>query len=86
MPNHVHALIYFSETDKPINKVIGDGKRFMAYEIVKRLKASGNEDILFKLQNAVEAKDRLRGKKHEVWEDSFDFKPYFILLNGTKKG
>jgi len=38
MPNHVHALIYFSKTNKPINKIVGDGKRFMAYEIVKRLK------------------------------------------------
>jgi len=74
MPNHVHALIYFSKTDKSINKIIGDGKRFMAYEIVKRLKEKEREDVLSKLQNAVEAKDKQRGKKHEVWEDSFDSK------------
>jgi DNA phosphorothioation-dependent restriction protein DptG len=74
MPNHIHALIYFSKTDKPINKIIGDGKRFMAYEIVKRLKEQGREDVLIRLQDAVEAKDRQRGKKHEVWEDSFDSK------------
>jgi REP element-mobilizing transposase RayT len=74
MPNHIHALIYFSKTDKSINKIVGDGKRFMPYEIVKRLKEQGREDILLKLQNAVEAKDRQRGKKHEVWEDSFDSK------------
>ena len=35
MPNHLHALIYFSATEKTINKIIGDDKRFMAYEIVK---------------------------------------------------
>lgn len=74
MPNHLHVLIYFSKTDKSINKIIGDGKRFMAYEIVKRLKEKGREDILIRLQSAVEAKDRQRGKKHEVWEDSFDSK------------
>ena len=74
VPNHIHALVYFSKTDKRINKIIGDGKRFMAYEIVKGLKEKGREDILSKLQNAVEAKDRQRGKKHEVWEDSFDTK------------
>ncbi|MGN6401688.1 MAG: transposase [Flavisolibacter sp.] len=74
MPNHIHALIYFSKTEKPINKIVGDGKRFMAYEIVKRLKEQGREDILLRLQNAVEPKDRQRGKKHEVWEDSFDSK------------
>lgn len=27
-----------------------------------------------RLQDAVEAKDKQRGKKHEVWQDSFDFK------------
>ena len=74
MPNHVHALIYFSKTNKPINKIIGDGKRFMAYEIVKRLKEAGQSDLLVRLQNAVEPKDAQRGKKHEVWEDSFDSK------------
>jgi len=74
MPDHVHALIYFSKTEKPINKIVGDGKRFMAYEIVKRLKEQGKEDILLRLQEAVEATDKQRGKKHEVREDSFDFK------------
>jgi|SRR5436190_8030673 DNA phosphorothioation-dependent restriction protein DptG len=74
MPNHVHALIYFSKTAKAINKIIGDGKRFMAYEIVKRLKEAGRSELLERLQNAVEPKDAQRGKKHEVWEDSFDSK------------
>jgi len=74
MPNHLHTLIYFSKTDKPINKIVGDGKRFMTDEIIKRLKEKGREDILIQLRNAVEAKDRQRGKKHEVWEDSFDSK------------
>ena len=36
MPNHLHALIDFSATAKKINTIIGDGKRFMAYRIVKR--------------------------------------------------
>ena len=74
MPDHIHALIYFSKTQKPINKIVADGKRFMAYKIVKRLKEQGKEDILLRLQEAVEATDKQRGKKHEVWEDSFDFK------------
>ena len=74
MPNHLHALIYFSKTEKPINKIIGDGKRFMAYEIVKRLREQGRNDMLIRLQDGVKASDRQRGKKHEVWEDSFDFK------------
>jgi REP element-mobilizing transposase RayT len=71
MPNHIHALIYFSKTDRPINKIVGDGKRFMAYRIDTRLKENGKEDILGQLQEAIEAKDKQRGKKHEVREDSF---------------
>ena len=67
MPNHIHALLYFSATDKSINKIVGDGKRFIAYEIVKRLKEEGRDDILIRLQDAVEASDSQRGKKHEAW-------------------
>ena len=74
MPNHIHAFIGFRNGDKSINKIIGDGKRFMAYEIVKRLEANNEMDILNQLSAAVEIKDKLRGKKHEVWEDSFDWK------------
>ena len=36
MPNHMHATIAFRKTNKSINKIIGDGKRFIGYEIIKR--------------------------------------------------
>ena len=37
MTNHVHVIIAFHNTDKTINGVIGNGKRFIAYDIMKRL-------------------------------------------------
>ncbi len=37
MPNQVHALIGFQNTGKSINKIVGNGKRFIAYEIINRL-------------------------------------------------
>jgi len=37
MPNHLHALIAFRNTSQSINTIVGNGKRFMAYEIIKRL-------------------------------------------------
>ena len=37
MPNHIHVMISFSKTEKSINKVIGDGKRFIAYDVIKKL-------------------------------------------------
>ena len=74
MPNHVHVMISFSKTEKSINKIIGDGKRFMAYEIIKRLEKKGLKDMLKKLEKAVSGNDIKRGKKHEVWEESFAWK------------
>ncbi|MCO5239422.1 MAG: hypothetical protein M9904_05155 [Chitinophagaceae bacterium] len=74
MPNHIHALVAFRNTGKSINTIIGNGKRFMAYEIVKRLVNRHDIRTIELLQSAVEATDRKRNKKHEVWEDSFDWK------------
>ena len=77
MPNHLHALISFSNTGKNINTIIGNGKRFMAYDIVERLQEAKNELILTKLSGAVKPSDKKRGKLHEVFEDSFDSKECF---------
>ncbi|MEO5594477.1 MAG: hypothetical protein ABIR15_13745 [Chitinophagaceae bacterium] len=74
MPNHIHAIIAFRYTNKNINKIIGDGKRFIGYEIIKRLKQTGNIDLLLQLEQGVNKSDKKRGKLHEVWEDSFDWK------------
>ena len=46
MPNHLHILTAFKNTGKAINKIVGDMKRFMAYEIVKRLKANNETALL----------------------------------------
>ena len=46
MPNHVHALIDFAETGQIINTIIGYGKRFMAYELIDRLKDKGEMTCL----------------------------------------
>ena len=74
MPNHLHALIDFSATAKRINTIIGNGKRFMAYEIIKRLQQAGKTDVLTALEKGVAARGRKNGKLHEVWEESFDWK------------
>ena len=73
MPNHIHLLLHYSG-GKTLNTVIGNGKRFMAYEIVSLFEQKGDQVILQKLQADVKSKDRSRGKKHEVWIDSFDVK------------
>lgn len=35
MPNHLHVLIDFSASSKSVNTIVSNGKRFIAYEIVK---------------------------------------------------
>lgn len=74
MPNHIHALIDFSVTEKKINTIVGDGKRFMAYDIIKRLQNAGSTETLVMLEKAVTTKSGNKGKIHEVWEESFDWK------------
>jgi hypothetical protein len=74
MPNHLHLLLYYSAIRQSLNTIIGNGKLFMAYEIVTRLKETKLDKLLVKLQNGVKPKDKARGKIHEIWTDSFDVK------------
>ncbi|MBA2499219.1 MAG: transposase, partial [Chitinophagaceae bacterium] len=53
MPNHVHVLLHFPQMPKSLNIVIGNAKRFLAYEIVKRLKEKKVNDILDMLHAGV---------------------------------
>ena len=85
MPNHLHALIAFSNTGKNTNQIIGNVKRFMAYNIVSKLKEKWNENILDQLAAGVKPSDRKRGKLHEVFETSFDIKEYFPTPSPLRK-
>lgn len=74
MPNHLHVLIGFRCAGKSIHTIVSNGKRFMAYELVKRLQAGTYKTILKQLADAVSPSDTLRGKHHQVFEPSFDVK------------
>ena len=47
MPNHVHCILYFPEIEFNLNRILGNGKCFMAYEIINRLEAA-NDTITIK--------------------------------------
>lgn len=49
MPSHVHVMIAFSDTRTAINTIAGNGKRFIAYDLVKRLEHQGKKEILEQL-------------------------------------
>jgi REP element-mobilizing transposase RayT len=75
MPNHLHALIAFCSSEKKsINTIVGNGKRFMAYDLIKRLEEKGENNLLLELSSYVNKTDRKRGKLHDVFEPSFDWK------------
>ncbi|MBK0383735.1 transposase [Pedobacter sp. SD-b] len=76
MPNHIHLILHLSE-GKNLNTIISNGKRFMAYEIVKRLSQNGKLEILKRLNEACSDKEKAKGQKHKVFEPSFDAKALF---------
>jgi hypothetical protein len=74
MPNHIHVLLGIRASEQPINTIVSNGKRFMAYELVRRLQLQSHYDTLEWLSRAVSAPDRKQGKLHQVFEPSFDCK------------
>ena len=74
MPNHVHTIHYFPKPGFNLNKIIGNAKRFMAYEIIKRLKQLYEQDTLNYLASVVTGREKKKGQLHKVFSDSFDAK------------
>jgi hypothetical protein len=67
-------LLYFPEMPKSLNTVIGNAKRFLAYEIIKRLQEKKAIVLLDILHAGVKKRERKKGQIHKVFEDSFDAK------------
>ena len=73
MPNHVHLLVHVPE-GSDINQLLANGKRFLAYEVVKRLERMGDHKVLRSLQRALRASDRMRYQRHRVFRTSSDIR------------
>ena len=72
MPNHMHLLLFPRNNAPVLNKLIANGKRFMAYEIIKRLKSTKNHKILQILNGSVTCFERkYNQRKHRVFTPSF---------------
>src|ERR1700744_2000512 len=74
MPNNIHCVLSFPEKGFSLNTVISNAKRFMAYEIIKRLSANGEHEILQQLRNSLTQSRRDKGQMHSVFRNSFDAK------------
>jgi len=82
MPNHLHVIIAFRDTKESINKIIGNGKRFIAYQLIELLRQKDQVNLLIQLASAVSTRDARKGQMHRVFMRSFDIKEcktlYFI--------
>ena len=77
MPNHVHSILYFPKVGFSLNKILSNGKRFMAYELINRLEKVNDTNTLTILQNALTERERKKKQLHKVFKDSFDAKPIY---------
>ena len=66
MPNHVHCILYFPEAGFNLNKILSNGKRFMAYEIINRLEYANDSKTLKILPEVITAIHLLSEYRHLV--------------------
>jgi len=53
MPNHLHCILFFPTQGFSLNKIVSNAKRFMAYELIRRLKENNQTDILQQVMHFV---------------------------------
>ena len=71
MQNHVHGILFFPVEDYNLNKIVSNGKRFIAYELIKRLGLQGLSKILLQLKEGLTERDVAKGQKHKGFEALF---------------
>ena len=74
MPNHVHVLVALRDSNSTINSNVSNGKRFMAYAIIKQLGKLNKDKMLEKLKEDVTRRESQKGQVHRVFEPGFDVK------------
>ena len=66
MPNHLHTILYFPTAGFDLNKIIGNAKRFIAYEIIKQEQVH-EQDTLNYLTGVVTEREKKKGQLHKVF-------------------
>jgi putative transposase len=62
MPNHLHVIVHFKNERFNLNTIVGNGKRFMAYEIINRLEFEKNSALLNHLESLLTVRERKKGQ------------------------
>jgi REP element-mobilizing transposase RayT len=76
MPNYIHAIV-FSPAGQSINALLSNGKRFLAYDIVSRLRAQDQRELLDRSKASVRPSDIKRRQEHRVFNTSSDIRECF---------
>ena len=77
MPNHLHVILHFHSEDFDLNKIIANGKRFIAYEIVNLLEIARNTTMLGRLKNLITEREKIKGQLHKIFKGPLDAKAIF---------
>lgn len=77
MPNHLHLILHFNKIGFNLNQIIGNGKRFIAYEIISMLISTNNKIVLGHLKMQVTVREKNKGQQHKVFKSSFDAKAIY---------
>ena len=80
MPNHMHCILFFPTEQYDLSKIVANGKRFIAYEIVKRLKEKNCNKILIQLQEGLSAKQLEKGQRIKYLKKAL-MQSLFIIEN-----
>jgi REP element-mobilizing transposase RayT len=80
MPNHIHLMLAYKGGVISLNTLVGNGKRFIGQEIIKRLKADGAAGIFRQLEEVHNHSDIRKEKRYAVFKTSFD-----VILCYTQK-
>jgi hypothetical protein len=70
-------FLFFPNTNYNLNTIISNAKRFVAYELINRLKQLNENKILQQLSDGVTEREKKKGQLHKVFKDSFDAKPIY---------
>jgi len=74
MPNHIHSMLYLPKGAPDINKILSNGKRFLAYDLVENLEIQKQDRLLRTLYEGLNQREKDKGQLHKVFIPNSDIK------------
>jgi len=72
VPNHFHCILAADErASRSLSSILGNGKRFIAYDIIRKLQDSGYFKTLNYLSRSLNTTELTKNQRHKVFKPSF---------------